>query len=99
VTPVQNAVVPVVKELEQPKRQRVVKEDPKPIDPNRTPHQKLADSIEANNLTWGQVANAATEGGLFVDGDINLIDQEEDVVLEIMSVWPQLVASVKGGAK
>jgi hypothetical protein len=34
-----------------------------------------------------------------VDGDINLIDQEEDVVLEIMSVWPQLVASLKGGAK
>jgi len=76
-----------------------VKREPKAIDANRTPHQKLADSIEANGLTWGQVANAATEGGLFVDGDINLIDQEEDVVLEIMSVWPQLVASVKGGAK
>ena len=76
-----------------------VKREPKPIDANRTPHQKLADSIEANGLTWGQVANAATEGGLFVDGDINIIDQEEDVVLEIMSVWPQLVASVKGGAK
>jgi len=102
VTPVKIAVVPPAKELEQPKpRQKVAvnTEEPKPIDPNRTPHQKLADSIEANGLTWGQVAEAATEGGLFVDGDINLIDQDEDVVLEMMSVWPQLVASLKGGAK
>jgi phage recombination protein Bet len=99
VTPVQNAVVPVVKELEQPKRQRAVREDPKPIDPNRTPHQRLADSIDANGITWAQVANAATEGGLFLDAEAELASQPEDVVLEIMSVWPQLVASVKGGAK
>jgi hypothetical protein len=72
---------------------------PKVIDPNRTPHQKLADSIDANGLVWGQVAEAATEGGLFLDAETQLIDQPEDVVLEIMSVWPQLVASVKGGAK
>jgi phage recombination protein Bet len=99
VTPVQTAVVPVVKELEQTKRQRVAREDPKPIDPNRTPWEKLADSIDANGMTWGEVANAATEGGLFLDVESELADQPEDVVLEIMSVWPQLVASVKGGAK
>jgi len=87
------AIIPASKRLFE------VEQEPKPIDPNRTPHQKLADSIEANGLTWDQVAEAATEGGLFVDGNINLIDQDEDVVLEIMSVWPQLVASVKGGAK
>jgi phage recombination protein Bet len=99
VTPVQTAVVPVVKELEQTKRQRVAREDPKPIDPNRTPWEKLADSIDANGMTWGEVANAATEGGLFLDVEAELADQPEDAVLEIMSVWPQLVASVKGGAK
>jgi len=87
------AIIPASKRLFE------VEQEPKPIDPNRTPHQKLADSIEANGLTWDQVAEAATEGGLFVDGNINLIDQDEDVVLEIMSVWPQLVASLKGGAK
>jgi len=102
VTPVKSAVVPPAKELEQPKpRQKVAvkTEEPKPIDPNRTPHQKLADSIDANGMTWAQVANAATEGGLFLDAETELADQPEDVVLEIMSVWPQLVASVKGGAK
>jgi len=87
------AIIPASKRLFE------VEQEPKAIDANRTPHQKLADSIEVNGLTWRQVAEAATEGGLFVDGDINLIDQEEDVVLEIMSVWPQLVASLKGGAK
>jgi hypothetical protein len=102
VTPVKSAVVPPAKELEQPKpRQKVAvkTEEPKPIDPNRTPHQKLADSIDANGMTWAQVAEAATEGGLFLDAEAELADQPEDVVLEIMSVWPQLVASVKGGAK
>jgi hypothetical protein len=82
-----------------PKLGSVKDSAPKVIEPNRTPHQKLADSIEANGLTWGQVANAATEGGLFLDIETQLIDQPEDVILEIMSVWPQLVASVKGGAK
>jgi hypothetical protein len=76
-----------------------VKQEPKAIDPNRTSHQKLADSIDANGMTWGEVANAATEGGLFLDAEAELASQPEDVVLEIMSVWPQLVASVKGGAK
>jgi hypothetical protein len=76
-----------------------VKQEPKAIDPNRTSHQKLADSIDANGMTWGEVANAATEGGLFLDAEAELASQPEDVVLEIMSVWPQLVASVKGGAR
>ena len=87
------AIIPASKSLFE------VKQEPKSIDPNRTPHQKLADSIEVNGLTWGQIANAATEGGLFLDVEAELADQPEDVVLEIMSVWPQLVASVKGGAK
>jgi hypothetical protein len=34
-----------------------------------------------------------------LDAEAELASQPEDVVLEIMSVWPQLVASVKGGAK
>jgi hypothetical protein len=76
-----------------------VKQEPKAIDPNRTSHQKLADSIDANGMTWGEVANAATEGGLFLDVEAELADQPEDAVLEIMSVWPQLVAGLKGGAK
>lgn len=87
------AIIPASKPLFE------VKQEPKVIEPNRTPHQKLADSIDANGMTWAQVANAATEGGLFLDAEAELADQPEDVVLEIMSVWPQLVASVKGGAK
>jgi hypothetical protein len=87
------AIIPATKALFE------VKQEPKAIDANRTPWERLKDAMEANGLHWGQVANAANEGGLFVDIETQLIDQPEDVVLEIMSVWPQLVASVKGGAK
>jgi len=87
------AIIPTVKPLFEIKEHDLARLQ------NRTPWEKLKDAMEANGLHWDQVAEAATEGGLFVDGDINLIDQDEDVVLEIMSVWPQLVASVKGGAK
>lgn len=87
------AVIPPVTALFQNR------EEPREIKPNRTTWEKLEDSIEANKLVWKQVADAANEGGVFVDIDTPLLDQPEDVVLEIMAVWPQLVASVKGGAR
>ena len=87
------AVIPPVTPLFQNR------EEPREIKPNRTSWEKLKDSIEANGLGWGQVALAATEGGIVFDADTLLIDQPEDVVLEIMAHWPQLVASVKGGAQ
>jgi hypothetical protein len=87
------AIIPASKPLFE------MKQEPKAIDTNRTPWEGLKDAMEANGLHWGQVAEAATQGGLFLDIETQLIDQPEDVVLEIMSVWPQLVASVKGGAK
>jgi hypothetical protein len=93
VTPAKVPFIATAPKLREPK------DEPRAIDPNRTPHQKLADSIDANGMTWAQVANAATEGGLFLGAEAELASQPEDVVLEIMSVWPQLVASVKGGAK
>ena len=82
-----------------PKLESAKQTEPRKIKPNRTSWEKLADSIEANGMTWTQVGAAANDGGVFVDADVELADQPEDVLLEIMSVWPQLVASVKGGAK
>lgn len=89
------AVVPPVKALfeAQPKLA-----ESRPTSSNLPPHQKLVDSIDANFLTWGQVAKAAIQGGMVFDEETPLNEQPEDVVLEILSVWPQLVASVKGGA-
>ena len=82
-----------------PKLESAKQTEPREIKPNRTSWEKLADSIEANGMTWVQVSEAANDGGVFVDMGTPLIEQPEDVLLEIMSVWPQLVASVKGGAK
>lgn len=63
-----------------------------------TPWDKLRDALQDNALTWDEVAKAANDGGVFVDVDVSLVDQPKDVIAEILSVWPQLVASVKGGA-
>ena len=82
-----------------PKLESAKQTEPREIKPNRTSWEKLADSIEANGMTWTQVGAAANDGGVFVDAEVELADQPEDVLLEIMSVWPQLVASVKGGAQ
>ena len=82
-----------------PKLESGKEKEPREIKPNRTSWEKLADSIEANGMTWTQVATAANDGGVFVDAGVDLADQPEDVLLEIMSVWPQLVQAVKGGAK
>jgi recombination protein RecT len=84
------AVVPPVKAL--------FEAQPKLAESGSTPWKKLKDAMESNGLNWGQVAQAATQGGIVFDDDTQLIDQPEDIVLEILSVWPQLVASVKGGA-
>lgn len=82
-----------------PKLENAKQTEPREIKPNRTSWEKLSDSIESNGMTWTQVGAAANDGGVFVDAEVELADQPEDVLLEIMSVWPQLVASVKGGAK
>ena len=90
------AKIPFIATL--PKLESAKQSEPREIKPNRTSWEKLADSIEANDMTWTQVGAAANDGGVFVDAEVELADQPEDVLLEIMSVWPQLVASVKGGA-
>ena len=82
-----------------PKLENAKQTEPREIKPNRTSWEKLSDSIESNGMTWTQVGAAANDGGVFVDAEVELADQPEGVLLEIMSVWPQLVASVKGGAK
>lgn len=87
------------------KRQRAAtkydeaKEEPKPTSANQTPWEKLKEAMESNGLNWGQVAQVATQGGIVIDDDAQLIDQPEDVVLEIMSAWPQFVQVLKGGAQ
>lgn len=63
-----------------------------------TPWDKLRDALQDNALTWDEVAKAANDGGVFVDVDVSLVEQPKDVIAEILSVWPHLVASVKGGA-
>jgi hypothetical protein len=86
------AIIPATKVLFE------VKEDDLARLQNRTPWEKLKDAMEANGLCWAEVATAAEDGGLAVAvGAVE--EQPENVIAEIMSVWPQLVASVKGGAK
>jgi phage recombination protein Bet len=82
-----------------PKLESGKEKEPREIKPNRTSWEKMKDSIEGNGIGWGQVAMAAVEGGIVMDADTPLIDQPEDVLLEIMAYWPQLVASVKGGVQ
>jgi hypothetical protein len=86
------AIIPTVKPLFE------IKEDDLARLQNRTPWEKLKDAMEANGLYWAEVATAAEDGGLAVAvGAVE--EQPENVIAEIMSVWPQLVASLKGGAK
>lgn len=83
------AVVPPVKAL--------FEAQPKLVESSGTPWDKLRDALQDNALTWDEVAKAANDGGVFVDVDVSLVEQPKDVIAEILSVWPQLVASVKGG--
>lgn len=80
-----------------PKLEGGKEKETREIKPNRTSWEVVADSIEVNKLVWPQVAEAAAAGGIILDVDTALSDQPEDVVLQIMAHWPQLVASVKGG--
>ena len=84
------AVVPPVKALF---------EAPKLAESSGTPLDRLRVVMEDNSLCWDDVSKAANQGGIFVDCDSPASEQPGDVIAEILSVWPQLVASVKGGAQ
>jgi hypothetical protein len=59
----------------------------------------LAARLNEGQLTWQQVAKAAEEGGIFLDVAAPASEQPEDVLTDILSLWPQLVAGLKGGVK
>lgn len=81
------AVVPPVKAL--------FEAQPKLAESGGTPSERLDEAMEVNSVTWEQVVTAANKGGI----EVGLADATDEQILEILSVWPQLVASVKGGAQ
>jgi hypothetical protein len=90
------AIIPATKALFEAKE---AKEETKELDENGSVWARLAGAIEANDLTWSQVATAAIDGGIDLPNHRSMTDLPGDVIAEIMSVWPKLVEAVKGGAK
>jgi hypothetical protein len=99
VTPPPAAVIPTT--VEKPKKAtRPAKEEvAEETQPEESPHVTLGKLISDNQLTSGDVLDAAEQGGIFLDAAIPLIDQPEDVIREILASWDALTAMVKGGAK
>jgi phage recombination protein Bet len=99
VTPPPAAVIPTT--VEKPKKaSRPAKEEPvEELQPEESPHVTLGKLISDNQLTAGDVLDAAEQGGIFLDAAIPLIDQPEDVVREILASWDGLQGMMKGGAK
>jgi recombination protein RecT len=92
---IQAAVVPPVKALfNKPKEGRAEE-----AQPEESWHVTLGKLISDNQLTAGDVLDAAEQGGIFLDAAIPLIDQPEDVVREILASWDGLQGMLKGGAK
>jgi hypothetical protein len=92
---IQAAVVPPVKALFNKLKEGRAKE----AQPEESPHVTLGKLISDNQLTAGDVLDAAEQGGIFLDAAIPLIDQPEDVVREILASWDGLQGMMKGGAK
>ena len=65
----------------------------------RSPLQNLEHAMEITGLTWTQVGSAANDGGIFVDAEIPMEEQPEDVLIEINNSFHAIEKAVKGGAK
>jgi hypothetical protein len=87
---IQAAVVPPMKALfDKPRQQQN----------EQGPHEALAILMRQCNLTWEQVGASAEAGGIFLEAELPLNDQPEDVVREILASWDGLTGMMKGGAK
>jgi hypothetical protein len=92
---IQAAVVPPVKALFNKLKEGRAEE----AQPEESPHVTLGKLISDNQLTAGDVIDAAEQGGIFLDSAIPLIDQPGDVVREILASWDGITSMMKGGAK
>jgi hypothetical protein len=54
---------------------------------------ELVFALKKSGKTWDRIAQVADEGGVFIDGSIPPNEQPDDVVKDLLSVWPSLLAN------
>jgi hypothetical protein len=54
---------------------------------------ELVFAVKKSGKEWTRIAQVADEGGVFIDGSIPPNEQPDDVITDLLSVWPSLLAN------
>lgn len=60
---------------------------------SRNLQAELVFALKKSGKEWSAIARAADEGGIFIDSDIPASEQPDDVIKDLLSVWPSLIAN------